>query len=118
VPQRYRCQPAYEIETVTERRRNDALARGATPPTLPEEQALAAEIERSLAPSFESTVYGQPAYAQLRLTTPRQIREGAEDGSEMGAFNHLKQPQRETNLKIRMDEYLPVGLEAGVIYVT
>ena len=44
---------------------------------------------------------------------PRQIRAGAEDGSEMGAFSMLKQPQRESNLAIRLDEYLPVGLEAG-----
>ena len=43
---------------------------------------------------------------------------GAEDGSEMGAFCVLKQAQRESNLRLRLDEYLPVGLEAGIIYVT
>ena len=96
-PRQYRCQPATEIE--------------ANP-------TLAAEIEQWLVPSFTSLIYGQPAYAQLRLTAPVQIREGAEDGSEMGAFNHLKQPQRETNLRVRLDEYLPIGLEAGIIYVT
>jgi hypothetical protein len=36
----------------------------------------------------------------------------------MGAFCVLKEPQREANLRIRHDEYLPVGLEAGLIYVT
>ena len=45
-------------------------------------------------------------------------RAGAEDGSELGAFSHLKQPQRESNLRIRLDEYLPFGLEPGLIYVT
>jgi hypothetical protein len=36
----------------------------------------------------------------------------------MGAFSSLKQPQREANLRIRLEEYLPFGLEAGLIYVT
>jgi hypothetical protein len=36
----------------------------------------------------------------------------------MGAFSQLKQPQRESNLKIRLQEYLPFGLQAGIIYVT
>jgi hypothetical protein len=33
----------------------------------------------------------------------------------MGAGNLLKQPQRATNLSLRLDEYLPFGLQAGVI---
>ena len=70
-----------------------------------------------LVPSFESDRYGRPEFAQLRRTCPVQIRTGAEDGSEMGAFCVLKQPQRESNLRLRLDEYLPVGLEAGLIYV-
>ena len=36
----------------------------------------------------------------------------------MGVFSRLWQPQRETNLKIRLDEYLPFGLVPGLIYVT
>ena len=36
----------------------------------------------------------------------------------MGAYCHLKQPQRAANLRLRLDEYLPFGLEAGIIYVT
>jgi hypothetical protein len=36
----------------------------------------------------------------------------------MGAFSHLKQPQRETNLGIRLTEYLPFGLVPGLIFVT
>jgi hypothetical protein len=71
-----------------------------------------------LVPTFQTDRYGRPDFAQLRLTCPIQIRAGAEDGSEMGAFCVLKQPQRESNLRLRLDEYLPVGLEAGLIYVT
>ena len=36
----------------------------------------------------------------------------------MGVYCQLKQPQRESNLRIRLDEYLPFSLEAGLIYVT
>jgi hypothetical protein len=31
----------------------------------------------------------------------------------MGAFHDLFQPQRETNLNVRLEEYLRFGLEAG-----
>jgi hypothetical protein len=34
----------------------------------------------------------------------------------MGAFHHLFQPQRETNLRVRLDEYLRAGLQAGIFY--
>lgn len=98
-PRRYRCQPDLALGGVTD----------------PGEQA---RIRARLTPSFTSIHYGHPAYAQLSLTGAEEIRTGAEDGSEMGAFSSLKQPQREANLRIRLDEYLPFGLEAGLIYVT
>ena len=59
-----------------------------------------------------------PGYAQLRRATDRSIREGAEDESEIGVMRTLFQPQRETNLRIRLDEYLRFGLHAGIFYVT
>ena len=71
-----------------------------------------------LVPAFAATEYGRPEYGQLRLTAPSEIRTGAADGAEMGVFCQLKQPQRESNLRTRLDEYLPFGLEAGLIYVT
>ena len=43
-------------------------------------------------------------------------RRGADDESEMGVFHHLYGAQRETNLRIRLAEYLRVGLRAGVFY--
>jgi hypothetical protein len=36
----------------------------------------------------------------------------------MGAFHALYQPQRESNLRIRLDEYLRFGLEAGLFFET
>jgi hypothetical protein len=69
-------------------------------------------------PRFTSLRYGVAAYCQLGRTTPDAIRRGAEDESEMGAFHSLFAPQRETNLQIRLGEYLRVGLSAGIFYAS
>jgi hypothetical protein len=69
-------------------------------------------------PHFTSLRYGDPGYAQLRRATDRSIREGAADESEIGVMRTLFQPQRETNLRIRLEEYLRFGLHAGIFYVT
>lgn len=116
-PHRYRCQPDLEIAARIEEAVKQAEALGLTLGQA-QRDAIRRAIERWLAPTFTSTRYGQPAYAQLHLACPRQIQTGAEDGSEMGAFCHLKQPQREANLRLRLEEYLPFGLEPGIIYVT
>jgi len=108
-PRRYRCQPDLEIDREVEETR---------PSTAEETERVRQCILDWLKPSFTSTQYGDPAYAQLSLSCPLQIRAGAEDGGEMGAFYFLKQPQRESNLRASMDEYLRFGLEAGIFYVT
>lgn len=68
-------------------------------------------------PVFESLRYGDPAYGQLDLVCAAEIRLGAEDGSEMGAYSSLKQPQRESGLLLRLQEYLPVARQPGLVYV-
>ena len=69
-------------------------------------------------PVFTSLRFGDPAYCQLSGLTPAEIREGADDEAEMGAFHSLYQPQREANLRTRLDEYLRFGLEAGIFHAT
>jgi hypothetical protein len=69
-------------------------------------------------PRFTSIRYGAPGYAQLASWGPEEIRRGAEDGSEMGAFHDLFQPRREDNLRLRLDEYTPAGGDAELIIVT
>ena len=69
-------------------------------------------------PHFTSLRYGDAAYGQLRQITDASIRNGADDGSEMGVLHDLFQPQRETNLGIRLDEYLRFGLHAGIFYAS
>ncbi len=77
------------------------------------EQALA-----SVRPLFFSLRYGAPAYAKLLVSTDDAIRRGADDGGEMGVYHWLLAPQRESDLQIRLFEYLPVGLNFGLIYQT
>jgi hypothetical protein len=112
-PRRFRCQPDIAVANAI------AVALQIDPLLPPaSQQLIGQDVQSRLVPSFTTTRYGQPAFAQLRLSCPVEIRTGAEDGSEMGTFCHLKQPQRESNLKIRLKEYLPFGLEPAVVYVT
>jgi hypothetical protein len=112
-PRRYRCQPDLAAAAAVER----ALGQNPTL-TQAERDQIRAAVLGWLVPAFAARRYGQPAYAQLRPAAPLEIRTGAEDGAEMGVYCHLKQPQRESNLRLRLEEYLPFGLEAAVLYAT
>ena len=87
-PQRHKCQPAQPEDAVRVR------------------------------PQFTSLRSGDPGYGQLSTRRAPEIRTGADDESEMGVFHDLYQPQRETNLRVRLDEYLRFGLEAGIFYAS
>jgi hypothetical protein len=75
-----------------------------------------AATEYKFTPHFTSLRYGTAAYCQLASSTPDEIRRGADDESEMGAFHALFAAQRESNLQVRLREFLRVGLESGVFY--
>jgi len=67
-------------------------------------------------PLFGSLRYGDSAYGKLLPDTDDTIRRGADDGGEMGAFHFVAAPQREIDLRARLLEYLPVGMEFGIFY--
>ena len=69
-------------------------------------------------PLFESLRYGDPGYAKLMAQTDDSVRRGADDRGEMGGFHFVLAPQRETDLRVRLQEYIPVGLEFGIFYET
>jgi hypothetical protein len=69
-------------------------------------------------PVFVTRRYGQPGYLKLMACTDNSIRRGADDGSEMGAYHFVMAPQRESDLQIRLQEYVPVGMEFGIVYQT
>ena len=83
-----------------------------------EEAAIRAEVAALIRPLFVSRRYGDPGFGQLEQRCAGQIRTGADSGAEMGAFEFLKQPQREANLRDALAEYLRFGLEAGLFFVT
>ncbi|MFT3718307.1 hypothetical protein [Pseudorhodoferax sp.] len=114
VPRRYRCQPQLETETRLAALRAAAQAAGRPAPTPAEKATLRAEVEATVRPLFVSRRYGDPALGQLEPRCAVQIRTGAESGAEMGAHEHLRQPQRAANLREALDEYLRLGLVAGI----
>jgi hypothetical protein len=104
-PQRYNCQPD--------------LVEAAISKDLPAPEQTAARLrERDrVIPQFNSTRYSTPTYCQLSNNCAEEIKRGADDESEIGVFHDLYQPQRDANLRVRLNEYTPAGMEAGIIYV-
>lgn len=74
------------------------------------------EAGAPVAPRILSLRYGTPIYCWLSAGTSNLIRRGAEDEGEMGVYHHLLASQRETNLRVRLEEYLRAGLESGIFY--
>ena len=97
-PRRHRCQPDLVMESAP-----------------PEDAAFEAA---RVVPRFTSRRYGLPGYGQLSDFCAAEIRRGADDESEMGAFHDLFQPQREATLDVRLDEFVPAGVDAAVIHAT
>jgi hypothetical protein len=96
VPSTYRCQPS-KLAT---------NSNNSTP------------VLQKIYPHFTSKRYGDPGYAQLYRDVPTEIFEGADNESEMGVFNHLYQAKRIKDLKYSLEEYMRLGLEAGIFMVT
>ena len=120
-PRHFRCQPDLARQAVEEKMRKDAkkLSLPSTPALLDATIKAAQDSEAlRVKPQFTSMQYGDPGYGQLSQRCAVEIRAGADNESEIGAFNELYEPQRETDLRVRLDEYLRFGLEAGIFYAT
>ncbi len=79
------------------------------------------------APIFVSRHFGEPAFAQLAEDADRLIVKGensagisagAESGSAMGAFSGEQYPIKMRALKMKFDEYMPIGMTPVFINVT
>lgn len=106
-PRRFRCQPDLAIDQAGEEATRTGGEAGRA--------QAAEEAAQRMRPHFTARRYGAPAYAQLSADTLPGISAGADDGSEMGAFHNLFQPQRLANLQTRLDEFTPAGMEAGIL---
>lgn len=104
-PRRYRCQPDVVTQAI-----NDTVTDLSKRPGL-----IASEVLR-VRPQFTSIRYGTPEYAQLAPSCADEIKQGADDGSEMGAFHDSYRPQREANLRQRLEEFVPAGMDVGLLH--
>ena len=114
-PKRFNCQP-----DLAEQEAEDQLIKRTEQVGLGRPSQAAIEQARKLAqvrirPLFNSIRYGTPTYCQLAEACPVEIKRGADDESEMGAFHDLFQPQREANLRARIEEYVPARADVNVI---
>ena len=116
-PRRYRCQPDVAVQDAADEVRRQAGRAGTTadPAAVARAQVRARDRVR---PAFESLRYGTPAYGQLAGACAEEITRGADDESELGAFHDLYQPERVASLRVRLDEYTPAGLDAGIFYAS
>jgi hypothetical protein len=110
-PRRYNCQPDLVCKPILK-----DFAQGAVTEQ-EKDRRIAIELLR-VAPQFTGRRYGQPGYGRLTVTCAVEIRRGADDESEMGVFHDLYTPQREANLRTRLDEYTPAGMDTGIIIET
>ncbi len=125
-PRRYQCQPDLAENAICEKmiREAEEMIReaeemGQPPPDPPDADEIDREKLREtmrVRPRFNSVRYGTPTYCQLAESCAPEIARGADDESEMGAFHDLYQPQRAASLRVRLDEYLPAGMDAGIIF--
>ncbi len=110
-PRRYNCQPDLVEKPIKAQFEQGKIST--------DERDRALERERlRVRPQFNSTRYGTPTYCQLADTCAEEIKRGADDESGMGVFHDLYQPQRKANLRARLEEYTPAGMDAGIIFAS
>lgn len=110
-PKRFECQPDMVEAAAAALAARDGLSAD-------DKNVLMTGERMRVEPQFNSVRYGMPAYCQLADTCAIEITQGAEDESEMGVFHDLYQPQRAANLRVRLDEYTPAGMTAGIIFAS
>ncbi|SEB38706.1 hypothetical protein [Terriglobus roseus] len=74
--------------------------------------------EGALSPMFVSLRYGHPAYGLLATRTPLAVWHGADDGGQIGVMHGIQESEAVQNMQLRIPEFLPAGMEAGVFLVT
>jgi hypothetical protein len=105
-PPRYECQPDMAI---------NALDIASNDPA--RKHLVDLEAAR-VKPQFMSARYATPDYARLADSCADEILRGADDESAMGVFHDLYEPQRAALLRLRLEEYTPAGMDAGLIFAS
>lgn len=97
-PRRFHCQPDLALAAVAPAQRAHERLR--------------------VVPQFRHLRYGAPHYLRLADDCCDEIRRGASDRSAMGVYHDLYEPQREANLAARLQEYVPAGTDAGILFAS
>ena len=71
-------------------------------------------------PAGEGTVrrpanFGEPGAGVLHPSAPATVRLGAEDGGEMGAYHGRRYSLAAEAVRLKLEDFLPLGLEAVLI---
>jgi hypothetical protein len=107
-PPRYACQPDLFLREYKETHSPESSASD-------HDQSATAS---AVTPRFVTRRFGDATYMQLAEDGPEQIRHGASDESEMGAFHDLYVPQRINLLRARLAEFTPAGSDAAILFAT
>jgi hypothetical protein len=80
---------------------------------------VAAEAETlRVRPRFISTEYRHPDYGRLTDDCAAEIARGADDEAEMGVYHNEFFSQRATHFRQRLEEFIPAGNDAAIIFET
>lgn len=105
-PSRYECQPDRAIHALK------------IDPRDPDRKHLEEVETLRVQPQFMSTRYATPDYTRLADTCAAEILAGADDESAMGVYHDLYEPQRTALLRLRLEEFTPADMHAGLIFAT
>lgn len=105
-PPQFHCQPSLAME------------RAAAASNESETEVLVTPDSERLRvrPRFVSKAYGHPDHARLTDDCAPEILRGAGDEGEMGVYHNEFYTQRATHLRQRIQEYIPAGNDAAIIF--
>jgi hypothetical protein len=110
-PRRTSCQPDDALAEI-----EDRIARGELPAAHRERARRV--IEGRLHPRFDAVAFGAPAYGRLVADGPAQLTGGAHDEGELGAYHNLWETLRISDLRARLQEFMPVGFDFDIRFAS
>jgi hypothetical protein len=110
-PKRTACQPDTAIARVTAE-----ITPGT--PAARDRRRLEALTSARLVPRFDSVEFGQPAYARLAGDAAPELKDGAHDEGELGAYHDLWQPLRVADLQTQLRQFVPPGVDIDIRFAT
>jgi hypothetical protein len=103
MPRRYRCQPDLAIAAAAEKKGSPLTA------------AEQLTVRLGVTPLFLDRALDEPTVAMLHPLTGAAVAAGGEGDCEMGVFARAAERLRMLNIESLFEDYLPFGLEAGLI---